>query len=54
MQGIQAVVGGDMQYFDMGDSGSPDKCAQLCAGYVYFGLQYSNQCVSPLISPTPL
>eukprot|EP01052_Picozoa_sp_SAG31_P068350 SAG31_NODE_27160_length_430_cov_1.087613_1_plen_130_part_01 len=44
MQGMQAVVGGDMEYFDMGDEASPAKCAELCAGYMYFGLQYGNQC----------
>eukprot|EP01043_Picozoa_sp_COSAG02_P045634 COSAG02_NODE_4196_length_5640_cov_5.220770_1_plen_444_part_10 len=44
MQGLQAVVGGDSEYFDMGENGSPDTCATLCAGYAYFGLQYGNQC----------
>jgi hypothetical protein len=44
MQGIQATVGGDTEFFDMGENGSPDTCATLCAGYVYFGLQYGSQC----------
>ncbi len=44
MQGIQASVGGDMEFFDMGENGTPDTCATLCAGFAYFGLQYGNQC----------
>jgi hypothetical protein len=44
MQGIQANVGGDTEFFDMGENGSPDTCAGLCAGYAYFGLQYGSQC----------
>ena len=44
MQGIQASVGGEIEFFDMGDEGSPASCASLCAGYAYFGLQYGNQC----------
>ena len=44
MEGIQASVGGDMEFFDMGDNGSADTCATLCAGFTHFGLQYGNQC----------
>ena len=44
MQGIQASVGGDVEFYDMGDEGSPATCASLCAGFAYFGLQYGNQC----------
>lgn len=42
MQGIQASVGGDMEFFDMGANGTPDTCASLCAGFAYFGLQYGT------------
>ena len=50
MEGIQASVGGDMEFFDMGDNGSADTCATLCAGFTHFGLQYGNQvsCSAPL------
>ena len=30
--------------FHMGEEASPHKCAELCAGYAYFGLQDYNQC----------
>ena len=28
----------------MGEEASPAKCAELCAGYAYFGVQFHNQC----------
>ena len=31
--------------FQMGEDPSPEKCAELCAGYAYFGLQFYNQCL---------
>ena len=31
--------------FNMGVESSPQKCAELCAGYSYFGLQDYNQCL---------
>ena len=44
MQGLQAAVGGDQEYFEMGDDASAAACAERCAGFVYFGLQYGSQC----------
>ena len=32
-------------HFGMGAEASPEKCAELCAGYAYFGLQYYNHCL---------
>eukprot|EP01052_Picozoa_sp_SAG31_P009322 SAG31_NODE_487_length_14980_cov_9.526376_15_plen_222_part_00 len=31
-------------YIDMGSYASPDICAELCAGYAFFALQFYNQC----------
>ena len=42
MQGMQEQF--DHEFFDMGENGTPDTCATLCAGFAYFGLQYGNQC----------
>ena len=33
------------RYFNMGAEAGPEKCAELCAGYAYFGLQFYNQCL---------
>ena len=32
-------------HFGMGAEASPEKCAELCVGYAYFGLQYYNHCL---------
>lgn len=31
-------------FFSMGDNSGKDICSELCAGYVYFGIQNANEC----------
>jgi hypothetical protein len=46
MDGISNKAHGNQEgaFFDMGRFASPQKCAQLCAGFRFMGLQYGSQC----------
>ena len=47
MVGMEALTGAgfeDGEYFNMGDTGTVEMCANLCAGYVYFGVQAGFAC----------